>query len=42
MLQASSRIMDSIAYRVTTFSKPEAIHLPVVVAENVQDSKYVP
>ena len=41
VLQASSRIMDSIACRVTTLSKTEVIHLPILVAENVQDSKCV-
>jgi len=41
VLQASSRIMDTIAYRITTLSKTEAIHLPIVVAESIQDSKCV-
>jgi len=42
VLQASSRIMDIIAYRVTTLSKTEVIRLPTVVAESIQDSKYAP
>lgn len=42
VLQASSRIMENIAYNVTTLSKTKAIHLPILVAENVEDSKYVP
>jgi len=42
VLQASSRIMDTIAYRVTTLSKTEAVRLPTVVAESVQDSKCAP
>lgn len=42
VLQASSRIMDNIAYHVTTLSKTKVIHLPILVAENVEDSKYVP
>jgi hypothetical protein len=33
--------MDSIAYHVTTLSKTKVIHLPILVAENIQDSKYV-
>lgn len=41
VLQASSRVMDSIAYHVTTLSKTKAIRLPILVAENVQDSKYI-
>jgi len=41
VLQASSRIMDGISYHVTTLSKTKAIHLPIFVAENVQDSKYI-
>ena len=41
VLQASSRIMDSIAYHVTTLSKTEVMHLPVFVAENIEDSRYV-
>jgi len=42
VLQASSRIMDNIAYHVTTLSKTQVIHLPILAAENVEDSKYVP
>ena len=41
VLQASSRIMEDIAYHVTSFSKTKVIHLPILVAENVEDSKYV-
>lgn len=41
VLQVSSRIMDTIAYRVTTLSRTEVVRLPIVVAEGVQDSKYV-
>lgn len=41
VLQASSRIMDSIAYHVTALSNTKMIHLPILVAENVQDCKYV-
>jgi len=41
VLQASSRIMDSISYHVTILSKTKAIHLPILVAENVQDSRYI-
>jgi len=41
VLQASSRIMDSIAYHVTTLSKTKAIRLPTLVAENIQDSRSV-
>jgi hypothetical protein len=41
VLQASSRIMDSIAYHVTTLSKTGVMHLPILVAENIEDSKYV-
>lgn len=40
VLQASSRIMDAIAYRVTTLSKAKAIHLPILVSKSVQDSEY--
>lgn len=39
VLQTSSRIMDSIAYHVTTLSKTKVMHLPIFVAENVEDSK---
>ena len=42
VLQASSRIMDSIANHVTTLKKTKAIRLPILVAENVRDRKYVP
>jgi len=42
VLQTSSRIMDNIAYHVTTLSKTRVIHLPILVSEDVQDSKYVP
>jgi hypothetical protein len=41
VLQASSRIMDNIARHVTVVSKTKAIHLPILVAENVQDYKWV-
>lgn len=41
VLQASSRIMDNIAYHVTALSKTKAIRLPILVAENVEDSKQV-
>jgi hypothetical protein len=41
VLQASSRIMDSIAHHVTTLSKTKVIRLPILVAENIQGSKYV-
>lgn len=41
VLQASSRIMDSIANKVTNIIKARAVHLPELVAENVRDSKCV-
>ena len=41
VLQASSRIMDNIAYHVTTLSGAKAMHLPILVPEHVQDCKYV-
>ena len=41
VLQASSRVMDSIAYHVTTLSKTKTVQLPILVAENIEDSKYV-
>lgn len=39
VLQASSKIMDNIAYHVTTLSGTKAIHLPILVTEHVQDCK---
>jgi len=39
VLQASSRIMDSIANKVTDIIKARTVHLPELVAENVRDSK---
>ena len=41
VLQASSRIMDSIANHVTTLKKTKEMHLPAFAAENVRDFKYV-
>jgi len=39
VLRASSRIMGSIANVVTALTKTQAIHLPVLVAENIRDSE---
>lgn len=41
VLQASSRIMNSISNDVTTLIKTKAIHIPAFVAENARDRKYV-